>query len=154
MRKRESCLEESLPENLREGILHGREPPREPRREGYLLGICLPYHGTGLPTYLVCTPLPPSRVHPPSSRGHTGHRRSPAESPLTALTRLLAELTVRKRGVTVCASYLPVSLLVDVEREASMRRRVPLFLLGEEAMLRRQVLLSSSRFTVGRQFRT
>jgi len=46
-------------------------------------------------------PGTPSQVHQYASRTPTRTARLPARTPLTALTRLLAELNIRNAGVTV-----------------------------------------------------
>ena len=96
---RESCWEWSLPGWVRrEGILLGREPLGHARRgdtshnHSGTMGAILPR---------VYTPLYyPGYTRHPTHR-HTGTRRTTGGRALAALSRALAELSVRKRGLTV-----------------------------------------------------
>jgi len=74
---------------------------------------------TYLPTMVPGYP-PLVYIHHPTTlgtpAGHTHHRWSTAESPLTALEHAVAERKVRKEGLTVSPGYLPVSLLDVADR--------------------------------------
>ena len=88
-----------------------------------------PARYASLCTMLGMPPCVPSWYIPPCTSlgtpsSHTRHRWSTVQSPVTALTRAVAELTVGQEALTVSP---PVSLLGIVERGIT-RRRVLSFL--------------------------
>ena len=91
--------------------------------------------------------IPPPWVHLSLHRSGTRHPACWPRDEQPALTRTLAELTVRVAGVTIAPRVtIPVSLLVDVPGML----RVPCFFWERGSPVAQSAPLSPTRFTVGR----